>query len=494
MQNETELTEWGPDPPDAFQKSLNCKIVTYESSLIGEYARLLLLLLVVPLAFLYANDSLKHQTGILCFVASLIVFGTLVTSRGYQIIRVLAVGLMIANVGTIAISPDDISGIRNSGLSEWSVLVLLFCLVVAFVFETTACIRSSTRAGLLKTLAWSVFLIPAMIYVIAMPILDSIWITLEGDEKKLAMRDPNWNVVNEAAFRIAKLAVFGVFAYLGACLGSFLNVAAYCIPRGEPIGLRDSKCPGCKTKISRIDNLPIFSYVNLGGKCRSCAGEISPRYLIVEIVVAFIFGSLFLYELVTGCNNVPLMGISHEGILWIILYPKWPAIGIYFFHCIFMCSVLVLALMEWDKQNLKPSFAIVIGLALFASAAAYLPIQPIPLFEHLPGIAKELNPQVEQLLKLLVGSIAGFLIGRVFAATHSASNVSILTFAFVLTGVVLGWQALFQVSVVFAMVSMICRYLAPTRTLLSDSPTTLLLMAITIHHPFWKVIADWWRF
>lgn len=465
----------------------------YESSLIGEYARLLLLLLIVPLAIWFANYTLTNQTGVFCLVASLIVLGTLLVQRGYQVVRVVVLGLMSVNVLTFAISPDDISGINNSRFREWPVFLLLSCHVIAIFFETVAWTKSNTAAVVLKTFAWGLLLIPAIMYVFAMPIFDSIWTTFEGNGIK-PMRNSDWNVMNEAAFRSAKLAIFSCFAYMGACLGSFLNVAAYCIPRGEPIGFRGSQCPGCDTKISRLDNLPIFSYINLGGKCRSCEGKISPRYLIVEIVVAFIFGSLFLYELVTGCRNVPHLSVSHEGILWIILYPKWPAIGIYFFHAFFMSAILALALMEWDEQPLKRTFAFVIGLFFAGSAITYVSLQPIPLFEHLPGISVELFPRVEQLLKLLGGGVAGFLIGRAFGVAISARHLSILTFAFFLTGVVLGWQALLQVSVVYALVSTICRCMSHTRTGLSCRPTSLLLVAISIHHPFWKTIADWWRF
>ncbi|WP_157665149.1 A24 family peptidase [Mariniblastus fucicola] len=486
------MTDWKPALHGTSRKAPIRRITPYDSSLIGEYARLFLLLLIVPLVICFANGSLKHQAAFLCLVASLIVLGTLLTSHGYQMIRVVVVGLMTANVFAFSISPDDISGVENSGIPDWSVFLLLLGLAVALAFETVAWISSSTRAVLLKALAWGILLIPAMIYVVAIPAFDSLW-SVEVSGKKPDLNDPNWNLVNEAAFRTAKLAVFGVFTYLGACLGSFLNVAAYCIPRGEPIGLRDSQCPNCSNKISRIDNLPIFSYVNLGGKCRSCSSAISPRYLIVEIVAAFIFGSLFLYELVTGCNNVPLMDIHHEGILWIILYPKWPAIGIYLFHCFFMCAMLVLALMEWDQQPLKRTFAITIGLGFIAAAVAYLPLHPVPLFEHLPGLSIELSPWVDQLLKVMVGGVAGLLFGRVFGVVVFARKLSILTFAFCLTGVVLGWQALLQVSTIFLVAATICRCFSKTRTLPGYSPTVLLLIAIVLHHPFWKSIADLWR-
>ena len=57
--------------------------------------------------------------------------------------------------------------------------------------------------------------------------------------------------------------------------------------------------------IRRIDNLPLISYLNLGGRCRNCLSAIPVRYFLTELIGATIFGSLFLYELVTGAANVP---------------------------------------------------------------------------------------------------------------------------------------------------------------------------------------------
>lgn len=470
------------------------KFLAYETPSFGRHARLVLLIIAVALVIWFGFFAVKHQTGIICLAANLVLLVSLITLRGFKVLRIVLLILMSANVLAFTINPVEVLGNKRVDPPDWSAFLLLVCLVVAATFEIVAWVKSTTRKILFKTLTWGVLLIPALVYILAIPIFDSIWTTIEADKKTLALKDPNWSLINEASFRAAKLAVFSVFMYLGACLGSFLNVAAYCIPRGEAIGVRDSKCPKCDTKLSRIDNLPIFSYINLGAKCRNCSVPIPPRYLIVEIVVGLIFGSLFLYQLVTGCANVPSMKMTHTGILWVILYPKWPAIGIYFFNSFFMCAVLVLALMEKDDYPLKRIFALITGIAFFAAAAAYIPIQPIPLFEHLPGVSVKLSPVVEQLVKLVVGGAVGALIGRTLGMLFSAKHSSFLTFAFLLTGVVLGWQALIQVTIVFAIVWAIANCIPKIKAYSQNGPTTLLLAAIAIHHPFWNTIAQWWRF
>ncbi|MBA2117686.1 prepilin peptidase [Bremerella alba] len=75
------------------------------------------------------------------------------------------------------------------------------------------------------------------------------------------------------------------FFALGATIGSFLNVVAYRLPRGESVVFQRSHCPQCHTQILGRDNVPIFGWVMLGGRCRNCQSKISARYPIVELVL-----------------------------------------------------------------------------------------------------------------------------------------------------------------------------------------------------------------
>lgn len=79
--------------------------------------------------------------------------------------------------------------------------------------------------------------------------------------------------------------VFCILAgVIGACVGSFLNVLIYRIPAGESLVKGASHCVGCGHKIRWYDNIPIFSYLFLRGRCRDCGQRISPRYLLVELL------------------------------------------------------------------------------------------------------------------------------------------------------------------------------------------------------------------
>ena len=70
---------------------------------------------------------------------------------------------------------------------------------------------------------------------------------------------------------------------IGAIFGSFLNVVAYRLPRGESLSHPRSRCPHCETPIKPYDNVPVLSWLVLRGKCRSCGARISARYPLVEL-------------------------------------------------------------------------------------------------------------------------------------------------------------------------------------------------------------------
>jgi len=77
-----------------------------------------------------------------------------------------------------------------------------------------------------------------------------------------------------------------LFAF-GLLLGSFLNVCIYRLPRGKSLlSPRRSYCPICHETIRWYDNIPLFSYLYLGGLCRHCASRIAARYFFVELLTA----------------------------------------------------------------------------------------------------------------------------------------------------------------------------------------------------------------
>lgn len=85
-----------------------------------------------------------------------------------------------------------------------------------------------------------------------------------------------------------------IFAFLfGSAVGSFLNVVIHRVPREESIVFPNSACPKCGKAIKGYDNIPILSWLILGGKCRNCKEPISPRYPAVELLTGLLWVTCF---------------------------------------------------------------------------------------------------------------------------------------------------------------------------------------------------------
>lgn len=79
----------------------------------------------------------------------------------------------------------------------------------------------------------------------------------------------------------------------GLAFGSFLNVCIYRLPRGLSTVHPRSACPKCDRQIAFYDNIPVVSWLLLGGRCRNCKTHISPRYMIVELLMAAMFAACY---------------------------------------------------------------------------------------------------------------------------------------------------------------------------------------------------------
>jgi leader peptidase (prepilin peptidase)/N-methyltransferase len=103
-----------------------------------------------------------------------------------------------------------------------------------------------------------------------------------------------------------------VAALFGAVVGSFLNVVAYRLPRGESLVRPPSRCPGCGVGIRPYDNVPVLGWVLLRGRCRSCRAPISSRYPVVEaltaaLAVAVVLAKHSAYGIVLGLVLVGIL-------------------------------------------------------------------------------------------------------------------------------------------------------------------------------------------
>jgi leader peptidase (prepilin peptidase) / N-methyltransferase len=101
------------------------------------------------------------------------------------------------------------------------------------------------------------------------------------------------------------LAMFG-----GLVVGSFLNVVAYRLPRGESLAVPGSHCPSCGKHVRPYDNVPVLSWMLLRGRCRDCREPISARYPIVEALSAALAVAVVLVKHTTADRALGLVLVA----------------------------------------------------------------------------------------------------------------------------------------------------------------------------------------
>lgn len=151
--------------------------------------------------------------------------------------------------------------------------------------------------------------------------------------------------------------------FVGACVGSFLNVVAYRLPLRMSVVWRSSHCPKCKHPIRARDNVPVLGWLLLRGKCRDCSEPISPRYAIVEAIMGVTFFVLAYGELFAGGSTLlsdPLT--ERTGAADVVWNPHWPTIALYAWHCLLASIVMTIALMRLDKNLSTPRLVTLLAI------------------------------------------------------------------------------------------------------------------------------------
>src|SRR5689334_16339333 len=116
------------------------------------------------------------------------------------------------------------------------------------------------------------------------------------------------------------------FTILGSCLGSFLNVCVYRIPRGMSLLRPRSRCPHCGYAILARHNIPVVGWLVLRGRCRECRRAISPRYPAVELAVGLLMALPYLIA-VFYYGGDPWERIGADRVLR-LLVASWLATGL----------------------------------------------------------------------------------------------------------------------------------------------------------------------
>ncbi len=196
---------------------------------------------------------------------------------------------------------------------------------------------------------------------------------------------------------------------LGCCVGSFLNVVIYRLPLDKSLITPPSSCPKCGKGIRFYDNIPLVSWLALGGKCRNCKTPISPRYFIIEFFTGLIFCGLFVLYFVTRVRYFEIGG-DYE--LSSFIEGGWL---IYLIHIVLLAGFIAASAIDLELWVIPLSICWFVTLvAIIGSAVAPMVMMPA-VIEHYNFL-----PYASAKTGLLA---AGALVGIVISVTLLATGV-----------------------------------------------------------------------
>jgi leader peptidase (prepilin peptidase)/N-methyltransferase len=290
-------------------------------------------------------------------------------------------------------------------------------------------------------------------------------------------------------FSPAQLWLIAIWlAALGGCVGSFLNVVVYRLPAGKSLVHPSSHCPLCGHPIRWYDNVPVFGWFMLRGKCRDCKAPIALRYPAVEALTAAIFFGLAWVELFSDGANLPLRGIPGSG-LPVIILPRTlsQVIAIYSFHMLLLCTLLPAALISYDRQRVSVSLyapALFVG---FVATMFYPWLRPVPrslIYD---------SPLLESVAGCGVGLAAGLVLSRIVPRRTPFDDAASLYLAMASTGLFLGYQAILVLGVAVVLLGMIERATQKIRPGIPVlGPIIWLAMLAPVWICLWKMLPFWY--
>jgi prepilin signal peptidase PulO-like enzyme (type II secretory pathway) len=164
-------------------------------------------------------------------------------------------------------------------------------------------------------------------------------------------------------------------ALLGACVGSFLNVVIYRLPKGDSIVNPPSHCTNCNRTLCWYENIPVLSYLVLGGRCKTCKTPISPRYALVELITAVLFVAL--YDAFYKCGMHSWFGEARM---------DWP---IFVAHLALVAVLIVCSVVDLEFYLIDVRIA---WFAMFVGIAAWMGTPAAKL--ELIGETKAISPSI----------------------------------------------------------------------------------------------------
>jgi leader peptidase (prepilin peptidase)/N-methyltransferase len=221
---------------------------------------------------------------------------------------------------------------------------------------------------------------------------------------------------------------------MGGAIGSFVNVVVYRLPAGLSLIWPGSHCPLCKHPIRWYDNVPVFGWIALRGKCRDCRSPISVRYPLVEAIAAAVFLGLGVGEFFVPWVSLPLRPEILFGEVFRARLDMAQSAGILAYHLLFFSTLLAALLIEYDGRRVT-GWLWLPAMAVGALAPLAWPwLHPVPA-ALLPA------DWIAGLVDVAAGAGAGAVLGWLARPVVGRQCAAGFFLALVGTGLFLGWQS-----------------------------------------------------
>jgi leader peptidase (prepilin peptidase)/N-methyltransferase len=292
--------------------------------------------------------------------------------------------------------------------------------------------------------------------------------------------------------------------WVGSSIGSFLNVVAWRMPRGESVNGR-SYCPRCRTQLQARDNFPVFGWLALRGRCRCCRLPISARYPIVELSVGVsltLIGIAELYRL-----SLPHQTVHwHGGPLWAPVV-DYPMLLTLFYHSVAVAFGWAFGLIRMDGHRLPARLTATAVAALVIPMIAYPHLMVVSWRVDDPGIWRPEDRYLDAVLRVTTALAATVVFARYLArgicpgadpkldplSQRTAKLIDLIAIMMV-PAIVAGWQAVPAVIVLASLIAWVLRPVLPVSADALGRLAIAMPIALTFQITFWRRLFDsrWW--
>ncbi|MEM0926019.1 MAG: prepilin peptidase [Planctomycetota bacterium] len=322
---------------------------------------------------------------------------------------------------------------------------------------------------------------------------------------------PRFGYERLVKLRVVAAFIFIWFLYVNGSIGSFLNVVAWRLPRGLGIGGR-SQCPQCEKALPGKDNVPVLGWISLRGRCRFCSQPISPRYPLIEAIVAITLSLIA----ITQVYDVALPGEPIQ-FRWGPPWPPrltWDVLTILVYHTVVYTYLWAFVLIRIDGITI-PRKMITYALAVaVVPMLVYPPVTIVPWQLPRPEAWLPDGKHFDALMRVITALVTAALVGRALAkglcpgadlkmdplgsgTTKLVDLIALIS----LPTLLLGWQSIASVILLASILAFLLRPLlsaipsnapqattTPVRRLAFEQFVFALPFATAIHLVSWRLL------